>query len=210
MENHLIESVDRLLNEINLPIIKHSIFYNSPIALRFEISEPWRDVDDFTHFQKSYQKLLTLYKNFNFDILRIDISLDAEESIERKEIYRQLQLNNILLLTKLPFPSECRECHISYDTGREEIPLIQLELYWDLQKIDFIEQKLLMQIILTDFPSQGGGYSEFESSVFFFDSPKNILFHPYDDRGVDIVASNKETLFPLYEKYNSWILDASL
>lgn len=209
MEKYLIECVDILLNEINLPIIKHPIFYNSPIALRFKLSEAEGDVDNFTHFQEAYQKLLILYKNFNFDILRIDISLDTEESTKRQEIYRQLQLNNILLLTKLPFPSERRECHISYDTGREEVSLIQLELYWDLQKINFIEKNLLMQIILTDFPSKGGGYLEFESSVFFFDSSKNILFHPYDDRGADIVASNKETLFPLYEKYNSWILEDS-
>lgn len=74
MENHLIKSVDRLLNEINLPIIKHPIFYNSPIALRFELSEPWRDVDDFTYFQKSYQKLLTLYKNFNLTCCKMKLN----------------------------------------------------------------------------------------------------------------------------------------
>ena len=64
-----------------------------------------------------------------------------------------------------------------------------------------------MQIILSDFTSQGGGNSQFESSVFLFDTDQNILFHLYDDRGLDLVAKEKSTLYPFYEKYKHWIMD---
>ncbi|MCM3639930.1 DUF3885 domain-containing protein [Priestia aryabhattai] len=34
-----------------------------------------------------------------------------------------------------------------------------------------------------------------------------MIFHLYDDRGCDILASNKESIRFLYEEYNNWILD---
>lgn len=42
---------------------------------------------------------------------------------------------------------------------------------------------------------------------YFINTKKNIVFHMYDDRVLDIVADSIEILRPLYEKYNSWILD---
>jgi len=29
----------------------------------------------------------------------------------------------------------------------------------------------------------------------------------YDDRGLDIIASDKDTLSPIYTKHNDWLLD---
>lgn len=29
----------------------------------------------------------------------------------------------------------------------------------------------------------------------------------YDDRGLDLIAADKESLRSIYEKYNDWILD---
>jgi hypothetical protein len=31
--------------------------------------------------------------------------------------------------------------------------------------------------------------------------------HMYDDRGLDIIATNASTLLPLYERFADWILD---
>ena len=33
------------------------------------------------------------------------------------------------------------------------------------------------------------------------------LYHIYDDRGADLVAERKETLWPIYHNFNQWILD---
>jgi hypothetical protein len=45
------------------------------------------------------------------------------------------------------------------------------------------------------------------SSTYLIDSHSTILFHLYDDRGLDVVAANKESLRSLYERFNVWILD---
>jgi hypothetical protein len=43
--------------------------------------------------------------------------------------------------------------------------------------------------------------------VFFINLSKDTIFHIYDDRGCDIIASNKESIRPLYQLYNDWILE---
>jgi hypothetical protein len=43
--------------------------------------------------------------------------------------------------------------------------------------------------------------------VYFINKNKNIIFHNYDDRGLDVVAKEPKSLKKLYEKYNNWILD---
>lgn len=43
--------------------------------------------------------------------------------------------------------------------------------------------------------------------IYFVNITKRIIFHMYDDRGLDIIASDVETLKPIYTKFNNWILD---
>jgi len=75
--------------------------------------------------------------------------------------------------------------------------------YWDLNACTFSAERLFKEIIIGDL----GGSSEFIASIYIFDTKLNTIFHLYDDRGVDIVSGCKDTLLPIYEKYNSWILD---
>jgi hypothetical protein len=43
--------------------------------------------------------------------------------------------------------------------------------------------------------------------VFLINIDKKIIFHMYDDRGLDIVAAEINSLRPVYNKYNHWILE---
>lgn len=43
--------------------------------------------------------------------------------------------------------------------------------------------------------------------VFFINKTKNTIFHIYDDRGCDVLSSDKESIGHLYKNYNDWILD---
>jgi hypothetical protein len=52
-----------------------------------------------------------------------------------------------------------------------------------------------------------GGLREFVSSIYVFDVENHVMLHLYDDRGLDIVAYDKATLIPIYNKLNKWILE---
>jgi len=52
-----------------------------------------------------------------------------------------------------------------------------------------------------DFRYRGG------VEVYFINKSKNIIFHNYDDRGLDVIAKEPKALEALYLKYNTWILE---
>ena len=43
--------------------------------------------------------------------------------------------------------------------------------------------------------------------IYFLNLDRKLIFHMYDDRGIDIIATDKETLRPLYKKLNEYILE---
>ncbi|MBP6301945.1 MAG: DUF3885 domain-containing protein [Bacteroidia bacterium] len=43
--------------------------------------------------------------------------------------------------------------------------------------------------------------------IYFINIDKKLIFHMYDDRGLDLISTDKETLRPIYKKHNDWILD---
>ncbi|MFL0198907.1 DUF3885 domain-containing protein [Clostridium sp. WILCCON 0269] len=64
-------------------------------------------------------------------------------------------------------------------------------------------ERFYEEIILGDL----GGLQDFVASVYLFDVENHVMLHLYDDRGLDIVAHDKNTLMSLYEKLNAWVLD---
>lgn len=48
-------------------------------------------------------------------------------------------------------------------------------------------------------------YSELLQAVNFINATKAIIMFIYDDRGCEVIAKNKETIRPFYEKYKKWI-----
>ena len=72
----------------------------------------------------------------------------------------------------------------------------------DLKKSKIPMRKVSREIILGDL----GGVQEFVSSVYLFDIENHVMLHLYDDRGLDIVAHDKNILMPLYQKLNTYIL----
>jgi hypothetical protein len=62
----------------------------------------------------------------------------------------------------------------------------------------------------TDFPLRQPRLDErgvfTNKEIYFLNIDKRLIFNMYDDRGLDIIAADKEILRPIYEKHNDWIL----
>jgi hypothetical protein len=52
-----------------------------------------------------------------------------------------------------------------------------------------------------------GGLYRYTSSVYFYNRTKKLLFHPYDDRGADLIGPDRESLRPYYKALNDLLLD---
>ena len=53
-----------------------------------------------------------------------------------------------------------------------------------------------------------GGIPSIESGVYTIDDRARLIMHMYDDRGLDVIATNASTLQPLYQRFGDWILDS--
>ena len=62
----------------------------------------------------------------------------------------------------------------------------------------------LLAALAGDCPSL---VSPFPASPYLIDWQREIIVFPYDDRGMDIVATSRTTLQPTYDLFRNWLLD---
>ena len=189
----LLEKVSQTLNRIGNERLQLPIFYESPVALRFETGDPSLDIFlDKTHLNPTYLRgafwrVSLLYeKTKPFDTLlwvlyrTPDLETDVDAIIE-----------HFCTLTHLPSPAEVYQQQV---TTADEEPMVRIFLLWDMRQTPPRIAPLLKGILSADFK----GFRDLSSAVFFFDTERHLLFHPYDDRGADVVAAQTETIRFLY------------
>lgn len=174
------------MKQLKLPIL-----CNTRRAIRLEIGGKG-SIDD-RYIAKALARAETIYNSLpnKPDILRIDTYPDKNNE--------QNEIDKICSLAQLPMPNE----QIMNISQWDVETATELQLYWDLTMISFTPALLLQQIIEADMV----GYNGLSSNVYFADSRKSILYHLYDDRGVDLAAEDKEIIRWLYKRFKSWVLD---
>jgi hypothetical protein len=203
--DHLSDTFYQTVLRIGMDKLEHPIFYHAPIGIRFEIggsesiyldTSSEELVPNPAYIDAAFARAESIYRGLPHvpNLLRIDGRPNEKSPQE--------MIDEICKYTQLPFPHEQ-----VFETIPDEDEIgsyfDQLQLYWDLSVIKFQPDKLLREIIKGDI----GGCRELVSSTYLVDSHSFILFHLYDDRGLDVVAANKELLRPLYERFHAWILD---
>lgn len=192
----LLERTLYTLEKIKNPRLQLPIFYESPVALRFEIGDPAFSTRDARYFRTGLLRASFLYESIPKPDTLLWVlyrSPDTDSDINAL-------LERFCTLTKLPNPKEVYEQNTIDCDGD---PLTRIFFFWDIEQTPPHIASLLEGILKTDF----AGFSELSSAVFFFDTAQHILLHLYDDRGMDIVAEKKETISFLYEHFPNWLLD---
>ena len=201
MELH--DKVLKCITKIGMESLRSPIFYNSPIGIRLEIGSPLEAVylsgrtKELTlneqYFDDAVAKIARVYADIpsKIDILEFDICPEntcADDYIKR-----------FCEITGLSAPEDIFNETFDLDGQPVEI----MRLYWKVGGVKFNLNNLFKEIVHADF----GGFSQLVSSVYFWSTEANLLFHMYDDRGADIVCENAEPLREIYQKYSRWILD---
>lgn len=200
----LLERTFATLQKIGNDRLQLPIFYESPVSLRFETGDPTLEIFlDETHLNPRYLKSAQwrtsyLYeKTAPFDTLLWVLYRTPELDTDMDEI-----IEKFCRLACLPAPAEVYQQEVT--TAAEE-PMTRILLFWDMEQTPPQIAPLLEAITSCDF--KGLGFRELSSAVFFFNTEKHLLFHPYDDRGVDVVAEKTEDIRFLYKDCQNWLLD---
>lgn len=185
----------QMIKNMGIQSVYGPIFYQARYGLRFEMGigdptdERFRIIP--THFEEAIHRALSIYQATEpYDILRINLWLDSENEAEIPNYFTSIGL------------PEWDESYIEthYSDGYE----CQIKAcYWYLRKLTFDWKKLFHDIVYTDFEEP----HFLASNVFFINTKAEILYHLYDDRGLDVVAIDKMTLQPIYQNYHTWLLD---
>ncbi len=191
--NRMLQTMQRIQNDrLQLPI-----FYESPFALRFEIGDPHLANDQPLYIRQALWRAKFLYDAIAQPDILLWVLYRTKDS-NTEDIPKLLE--RFCTLAHLPQPAQVYQ---QETTDSDGAPLVRIFFLWDCQDTPPDVVSLLDGIIQTDF----SGFLELASAVFFFDTQNALLFHLYDDRGLDIVAAEKQSLLELYQKCSNWLLD---
>ena len=175
----------------NFPNLKLEppLFYNWPIGIRYEIGMPNR-TDLTSYLQGCYKRAITLFDEIN----EIDDQIVMVIDVFNKKVGSR----NILPYLKDKKNKRVRLEHVLM----EELVVHRFSFVGTKNEIYY--KQLVKKICDKDFYSF---MRKKDYIVYFINLDKKTIYYLYDDRGCDIIASDRNNLRHLYEKYNEWILD---
>ncbi|WP_036132594.1 DUF3885 domain-containing protein [Lysinibacillus sphaericus] len=188
-----------------------SLYHQWDIGIHFELGTGiYQFKDDgslnLEMFDCVYNQALSIFNELFSDLDEIflvtNVYQHRSDEIKKKRIkvYNRFLKNKNLKLhlrqETLPYVFDDEEAD-DYYTSRFSLKCC---------KHDFKYPLLIKAACNEDFPLKPkfGPVSNYPD-VFFINITKNVIFFIYDDRGCEVIATNNETIYPLYEKYGDWI-----
>lgn len=185
-------------------VLRQPLFYNWPFSLRFNLQEG--EVGSESYFKEVLQRSHVIFNSVfqpQDDLLFVLVDYRFKR--------RKLHLGNF-----------CLQCIDKIN--RERISFKILRHLYEKDKYDRYNRALvkckakelkvisiLKAIAHKDFPGRtprlGKNDRLSSKDLYLINLNKKMIFHMYDDRGLDLLASNKENLIHIYQQYNAWLLD---
>ena len=191
-----LELLDWLRYEGNpSPRIWHPLYHTYPWGLRFELGV--YELDDTAEYVQSAKDRGRRIWDTVFDQEdEVLVIFDTTPDTALKRELKTCQLQRVRAQGICPIPGK--------DTADEEPTFFYRHLYRAAAKdipFDAILKRIVEEQTIT------GGLMRYWSRVYFYNRTKKLLFHPYDDRGADLIGPVRESLRPWYRELNDLLLD---
>jgi len=204
--------VEVLLNDFmndNFPNLQLSppLFYNWEIGIRFELGVEWNrecDYENSPYIHGVYKRAVTLFESLHSQDEDIFVVVDVNDFGDGKT-YK----HNGKILSPYVYRKD-----VLYKLKHSEIPYIFAEddedgkykthrFHLKCTTSDLKYMHLLKSVCNYDLGIQPNIFHR----VYFLNIKQKTIFHVYDDRGCDLLATSSESIRDIYNKYNEWILD---
>ncbi|MCM3762872.1 DUF3885 domain-containing protein [Alkalihalobacillus oceani] len=193
--------------------LRPPLFYSWKFAIRFEISMPSVQHEDKNNLLQIEERMNRIF-NYVFQdtdelILVTDIHCERNNPFLQKrptKIY-QKYITDKERRRKLQHrvgPS------VFLEDGEDDEEMVTHRFALSCKKSDVRYKPLLRALSYEDFPHPCQilkGLYRPGIDIYFVNLTRNMIYHLYDDRGCDVIASRKEDLHSLYEELNDWMLD---
>lgn len=180
-----------------------SVFYSCPFGLRFALGGrgPEPDVMELVSFRAKalYERAFVSSQTCAIVGVHWDVSCeDTYGFVIPPTLFELARLNDVGLR------SDFHEFRESIAGGKFDQPDGTLVWQWVEQDPMSVDYDTLLRCVAN---ADHGLTPSICSHLYFLDTQRHLLFHVYDDRGLDIVAESARELIDLYRTHNDWILD---
>lgn len=177
------------------PRIWHPLYHTYPWGLRFELGV--YELDDTAEYvQSAKDRGRRIWDAVFASEDEVLVIFDTTPDTALKQELKTCQLQRIRAQGICPIPGK--------DTADEEPTFFYRHLYRAAAK-DIPFDAILKRIV--EEQTIVGGLYRYTSSVYFYNRTKKLLFHPYDDRGADLIGPDRESLRPYYKALHHMLLD---
>ncbi|MFS0781015.1 DUF3885 domain-containing protein [Bacillus sp. 1P06AnD] len=186
--------------------LRPPLFYNWDIRIRFELGVEWKREYDYPnnpYVLGCYKRAITLFEALHSPADDIFVVMDVNDFNKGKSIKRELKNFSPYVEKSLLYRLKHQSMpYISPEDDEEETYRTH-RFILKCKANEFRFKPLLKALCNQDLGIRPRIYHR----VYFININKKTIFHVYDDRGCDILATSPETIRYIYETYNDWILD---
>jgi len=202
---YLLELQEFMENQFNGLQLSKPLFYQANIGLRFELGA---DLEiEKSRMEQVYARAHALFDFTHSPTDEVFLVVNAHRYNGREEKYDAI--------------TTVFECFVPEINLRENIDHIRLPaLYFDETDEEYEDvwtDRYCLRCTVTDIQVHEllDAIANWDMVIeprvdhecYFVNVNRGTIFHLYDDRGLDIVANRKASLYEVYTKYNEWILN---
>ncbi|MFZ3590112.1 DUF3885 domain-containing protein [Bacillus sp. DJP31] len=188
-------------------VLRPPLFYNWKIGIRFELGVEWSReycYENSPYVQEVYKRVVSIFESVHSKDDDIFVVIDVNDFRDGKTYMHNSRIFSPYIYKK----------SVLYKLKHSEMPCIfpdddedgkykthRFTLTCKASDIKYIP--LLKALCNQDLGIQ----PSILHRVYFLNIKKKTIFHVYDDRGCDLLATSTESIRDIYNTYNYWILD---
>ncbi len=187
--------------------LRPPLFYNGDIGIRFKlgVNYDYNNIyENCPYLEGVYNRAITLFQSLHATEDDIYIVVDVNDFADGETFKHKLNI----------FSKYVKEKSDLFKLQKNTIPYVFPEddedgLYKTHRftlKCKVSDLKYIPMLKAICNQDMGIKPSIFHR-VYFININKNTIFHIYDDRGCDVLATSPNTIRDMYHTYNDWILD---
>lgn len=173
--------------------IWHPLYYTYPWGLRFELGDPSLDDKD-AYIRSALDRGQRIWDEVFSAEDEVLVIFDATPEPKLKQELKGCRMQRVR--------TRCMPACPGDETEYEEQYFYRYLYSAPADGIPF--RSILTRIVEGELVARARVYS---SAVYFYNRTKKLLFHPYDDRGADLIGPDRERLRPYYQSLQELLLD---
>ncbi|MDA1590757.1 DUF3885 domain-containing protein [Bacillus cereus group sp. TH225LC] len=187
--------------------LRPPLFYNGDIGIRFKLGVNYdctNIYENCPYLEGVYNRAITLFQSLHSKTDDIYIVVDVNDFADGETFKHKLNIfskyvkekSDLFKLQKNTIPYVFPE--------DDEDGLYKTHRFTSKCKVSDLKYISMLKAICNQ---DMGIKPRIFHMVYFINVNKNTIFHIYDDRGCDVLATSPNTIRDMYHTYNDWILD---